>query len=187
MVYQKAKDDFDTIDDPSSLEKQRAAKFLRDTAENTLFHLNNKDCDQRLLDELRITLAVAKQTAMTLHGGKKRKFDDPVSSVGDERTQSQVRRPPSVDIERANARVGKRARSTNERDSRGIFAGHSRALAYHSHPRKYENVRNGQSFMAPEISPKGTRAPKRSKSHQPGRGHSGIPFGYSRPVDSYQP
>lgn len=188
-IYERAKDEFDAIGEPNSIEKQDAAKFLRDTAENTLHYLSDKSPNHRLVDDLEMTLAVAKHTAMTLHGGKKRKFDDPVPF----RDRSRLLIRPSSQFDTVNTDQGSerherhaRARTSERRYQGDLFNGHDRVSRWRDRSDDEEFASHKPSFVAPELSPRSVDAPKRKKQ-QPGRGHSGIPYGYSRPVDSYHP
>jgi len=186
-VYDKAKKDFFAVTDPSSLRKQETAKFLRDTAENVLHHIRDKTVDQRLIDELNTTFDLAKHTAMTLHGGKKRKFDQPPAAALPTREPW----PDSIDIVRANARPDGRPRTTERAAQRRGFPGHTQAqalLSYSQEDVDAQTSRDQRQFFAPEVSPRTDRAPKQRKKHQGrGRGHSGVPYGYTRQVDSYYP
>ncbi|KAK2759182.1 hypothetical protein FQN54_003282 [Arachnomyces sp. PD_36] len=74
-VYAKAKADYYAIDDSSVEDKTRAAKFLRDTAENTLVYIKAQKPDHRLIPELESTREMAKDKAITLCGGRKRRFE----------------------------------------------------------------------------------------------------------------
>ncbi|KAK5952093.1 hypothetical protein OHC33_006980 [Knufia fluminis] len=198
-VYDKAKKDFFAVTDPNSLRKQDTARFLRDTAENVLHQLRDKTVDQRLLNELSTTFETAKHTAMTLHGGKKRKFDQPRPAALSEtpadsfnrhyRDPVQVRgpRPDPIDTTRANERPDKLPRNSHAATEYRDISGHSRSFGdYARSGVNTELPREQRRFFAPEISPKNARVPKQQKK-QPGRGHSGVPYGYTRPVDSYYP
>jgi hypothetical protein len=74
-VYAKAKADYFTIDESNTEDKSRAAKFLRDTAENTLVYIRAQKADHRLIPELESTREMAKDKAVTLCGGRKRRFE----------------------------------------------------------------------------------------------------------------
>lgn len=185
-VYENAKEEFYAIDDPTSVEKQEAAKFLRDTAENTLYHLSDKDADPQLTAELGRALTVAKHTAETLSGGRKRKFDQPKRL---RRTvERRMDRRPSFHAREAryDTRNAEHRNVLGERHQNDLFDDQSRGYSYyHGREKEVEN-RSRRQLMSPELSPRETRDRKRSKK-QPGRGHSGIPFGYTREVDAYRP
>ena len=165
-VYQQAKDEYFEIEDSTSEKKQRAARFLRDTAENTIDRLQGRVIDQRLLDDLVAHLEIAKQCAMSFFGGKKRKFDDEMPGARVNHLDDMTVRRHPVNHS-GTAYQGRRQRPVQDRRSSG-------------HPLS-------------EYSSQGSRYRGRGNSRvsgrkQPGRGHSGIPFGYSRrTVDSYQP
>ena len=75
-MYLRAKDDYFSLDDSSLTEKLRAAKFLRDTAENSLNYLHALDCmDHSLVPELEEIFEHAKDKATQLSGGRKRRFE----------------------------------------------------------------------------------------------------------------
>ncbi|KAK5303860.1 hypothetical protein LTR99_004315 [Exophiala xenobiotica] len=81
QVYERAKADYFAVSSSGSgiegggTETIEAAKFLRDTAENTLQYLSDKIIDPNALTELQSTFNMAKATVVSLSGGKKRKFD----------------------------------------------------------------------------------------------------------------
>jgi hypothetical protein len=75
-MYLRAKDDYFSLDDSSLTEKLRAARFLRDTAENSLNYLHALDCmDHSLVPELEEIFEHAKDKATQLSGGRKRRFE----------------------------------------------------------------------------------------------------------------
>ena len=76
-VYESAREDYSSALD-NSLGKDKiikTARFLRDTAENILLYLQNKNADALMITELDATFSHAKTTVVCLTGGKKRKFD----------------------------------------------------------------------------------------------------------------
>lgn len=74
-VYAKAKADYFAIDESDIEDKFSAAKFLRDTAENTLVYIKAQKADHRLIPDLESTREMAKDKAITLCGGRKRRFE----------------------------------------------------------------------------------------------------------------
>lgn len=74
-VYAKAKADYFATDESDREDKSRAAKFLRDTAENTLVYIKAQKSDHRLIPDLESTREMAKDKAITLCGGRKRRFE----------------------------------------------------------------------------------------------------------------
>ena len=75
-IYLRAKDDYFSLDDSNLTEKLRAARFLRDTAENSLNYLHALDCmEHRLVPELEEIFEHAKNKATQLSGGRKRRFE----------------------------------------------------------------------------------------------------------------
>ncbi|OQU94131.1 hypothetical protein CLAIMM_00538 isoform 2 [Cladophialophora immunda] len=75
-VYETARAEYLAVVDKDDNEKAaKRAKFLRDTAENILLYLENRNADPLMIAELEGTFSHAKNTAVCLTGGKKRKFD----------------------------------------------------------------------------------------------------------------
>ncbi|ETI21358.1 hypothetical protein G647_07704 [Cladophialophora carrionii CBS 160.54] len=75
-VYEIARADYLIALDRNNREKTiTTAKFLRDTAENILLYLENKNADALMITELEGTFKHAKNTVVCLTGGKIRKFD----------------------------------------------------------------------------------------------------------------
>lgn len=74
-VYEDAKRDYHEKSDHGDGATFRAAKFLRDTAENILIQLKGQNTDEVMLEELNGTYNMAKAMVVSLSGGKKRKFD----------------------------------------------------------------------------------------------------------------
>lgn len=182
-LYETAKQEFFAITNTTISEKQKAAKFLRDTAENTLDHLRGKKADERLIEELNKTLDVAKHTAMALHGGKRRKFDHP--SYGSFSNQADW--PEIVDSMQG---TGKKQRYSHFDDDRSHEGNAGQGQDWnHSGTQRGAGGRDGEheQFLPPDQSYRTDRNHPKRKNKQPGRGPSGIPFGYSRDVDSYQP
>lgn len=173
-MCEKAKEDFFAIANPNSIEKQTAAKYLRDSAENVLQHVTDKDPDPRLVSELEKILAIAKHTAMVLHGGKKRKFDDVLPAQ--DRLEVQYV---------ATTHQGSRSQSAYRQVNGHSDERHHQCPAdpFAVHPPQH--LRHAKShFFVPELDEKHRG---RSRKPKPRRGHSGIPYGYSRHVDSYHP
>ena len=78
-VYQRARSEFHAVTDAmdrSPNQTSAAARFLRDSAENTLQYLKtSKDTDPIVLAELEGTYRMANDVADSLAGGRKRKFE----------------------------------------------------------------------------------------------------------------
>lgn len=75
-VYLKARQDFKDINDDDFAEKASAARFLRDSAENTLNCLQARGLDSHwLVPELEAVFAHARDRAAQLLGGRKRRFE----------------------------------------------------------------------------------------------------------------
>lgn len=81
-VYEQAKTEYLAVVELNDDRKTvAAARFLRDTAENALSILKEKDIDPDVLRSLQETYDKAKEAAVELSGGKKRKFDGPPGAV----------------------------------------------------------------------------------------------------------
>ncbi|KIW90720.1 uncharacterized protein Z519_08503 [Cladophialophora bantiana CBS 173.52] len=75
-VYETARAEYLAVLDKNDNEMAiKRAKFLRDTAENILLYLENRNADPLMVAELEGTFNHAKNTVVCLTGGKKRKFD----------------------------------------------------------------------------------------------------------------
>lgn len=75
-LYEKARADFQAVvPNKDSSATADSARFLRDTAENTIQYLKTKDFDPVMMAELQAVYDLAKATAVSATGGKKRKFD----------------------------------------------------------------------------------------------------------------
>lgn len=74
-VFEGARDEHLSMGSKDDQETMRAAKFLRDTTENILIYLENKNADRKMLTELESTFNMAQASVVSLSGGKKRKFD----------------------------------------------------------------------------------------------------------------
>lgn len=68
-----------------------SARFLRDTAENTIQYLKTKDFDPVLMAELRAVYDLAKAAAVSATGGKKRKFDIVAVGIAQEQPRGSYR------------------------------------------------------------------------------------------------
>ncbi|PLN82088.1 hypothetical protein BDW42DRAFT_85675 [Aspergillus taichungensis] len=78
-TYQTAKDDYFGSLQQSDMVSMDAARFLRDTAENTLRYLRSNELAEEnveLITELEYTFAAARDKATALSGGRKRHFDE---------------------------------------------------------------------------------------------------------------
>ena len=78
-TYQTAKDDYFGPLQQSGMVSMDAARFLRDTAENTLRYLRINGLAEEnggLVTDLEYTFAAARDKATALSGGRKRHFDE---------------------------------------------------------------------------------------------------------------
>lgn len=174
-VYQKAKSDFEAVPHRDAIAKLNAARFLRDTAENTVMYFrevtksgDGRDVSSKMKDliaELEQTCKIAQASVVTLSGGRKRKFDRhdyEVASQGGKGTDS---------------------RGSPERRGSATQTGGGRHLAG-------DRGRVSKRY-------RGSPRPDRRRNVIPIAQRSGFsrdyplsehrPFGYTRPVDSYQP
>ncbi|KAL2444151.1 hypothetical protein ABEF95_015250 [Exophiala dermatitidis] len=220
-----------------------AAKFLRDTAENTLQYVEDKYIDTERKDDLEVTFNMAKVTVVSLTGGKKRKFDyvskeetknaprgpgfgtsmsmrmglgshSPEKSTRRQRRGSGYALGPletmtsvssSLQHGRSGTAAGSEAIRGRGRDGSGegdrYRPNHERTQSFSIRgqprgsdggigggPRDDAQKRTQAEIRAAEIARLPPRPPAPAAStYRPARGHSGIPFGYTRDVDSYQP
>lgn len=75
-LYEKARADFQAVvPERDSQATADSARFLRDTAENTIQYLKTQKFDPILMAELHAVYDLAKATAVSATGGRKRKFD----------------------------------------------------------------------------------------------------------------
>ncbi|KAL2003213.1 hypothetical protein VTN02DRAFT_4620 [Thermoascus thermophilus] len=75
-VYAKAKDDYYNQDYTNIAKKLNAARFLRDTAENTLNYIRAHGMGEHsMVLELKDTFETMKEKATILSGGRKRRFE----------------------------------------------------------------------------------------------------------------
>jgi hypothetical protein len=90
-IYVKAKDEYYNLDDSQPVQKLQAARFLRDTAENTLNYLHACHCSEHsMIPELAENFEIAKEKATQLSGGRKRRFE--IMETGDQPLQRAKRR-----------------------------------------------------------------------------------------------
>ncbi len=175
-VYQKAKSDFEAIPYRDGIAKLNAARFLRDTAENTVIYFREiiKAGDvhaasskvKDLIAELEQNCKVAQASVVTLSGGRMRKFDkhdyEVVSRGGG----------------RGSAYRGSskhRGSGSNSGRGRNLGGDRGRISKRYRDPTKAEPRRN----VEPIAQRSGFSRDYPLSEHRP--------FGYTRPVDSYQP
>lgn len=155
-VYQRAKSDYLLVANDMNDATARAARFLRDTAENMLSYLKNNPSDPIMMAELDATCRMAKDAAESLTGGKKRRFD-----------------------------VGEAERGIGAGRGRGSISIRTR---YGGGSHRYGSARRSRSPVGFNTGRYGHGGSSGYPVVTPSpRGPSGIPFGYSRPVDSYHP
>lgn len=184
-VFEQAKKDYIRSAEDENGQTHQAAKFLRDTAENTLDHIGRAagHVDPRIEAELRQTFETAQQIVVQLSGGRKRKFD----RVHDEQVkrtkrESPRQRPTQSDQSRSKHYLSRPLAQLEDRSKQRLHSS-SKGIGYRSttsgsYP--FEERRHVDRFRSKQD-------PKREKIAMKGRGHSGIPFGYSREVDSWCP
>jgi hypothetical protein len=164
-IYENAKSDFETVPAGDTIRKLEAARFLRDTAENTVMYFRDpsKSGDtqaantnmEELIADLEATCKTAQASVVHLSGGRKRKFDKHDYEV----------------VPRSTRGNGK----PNRRGSAYRGGGGRPAKKRHDAKR---DVRRRRSV---DLSP---QHPHSSRDQQTAHQRA---FGYFRPVDSYQP
>ncbi|KAK2812956.1 hypothetical protein FQN50_000977 [Emmonsiellopsis sp. PD_5] len=75
VTFSSAQREYNSVPDTDVVAKSRAAKFLRDTAENTLNYLRARHMDHYMVPELEAAFQMAKEKAIALSGGRKRPFE----------------------------------------------------------------------------------------------------------------
>ncbi|OAX79909.1 hypothetical protein ACJ72_05765 [Emergomyces africanus] len=74
-TFSNAQREYKLISDSDVVAKSRAAKFLRDTAENALNYLHARNMQHDMVPKLQAAFQMAKEKAITLSGGRKRPFE----------------------------------------------------------------------------------------------------------------
>ena len=203
-VYKRAKREYFAVASDNTPETSSAARFLRDTCENIISYLENKTCDSGMKAELEQTYKQAKSKATFMSHGRPRPFDK-----GEASRIRGIPRGPRRDFPKKSRYSWERdyGREYREDFSRSHYGGRSqrsasmrrsRSPATHAHPPtpSGQTHMNSLGFLGhhPVGFAPGTGGPyslpMMQAGHpetQPGRGSSGVPYGYSRPVDSYHP
>ncbi len=174
-VYQKAKSDFEAVPYRDGIAKLNAARFLRDTAENTVIYFRDviKAGDvhaasskmKDLIAELEQNCKMAQASVVTLSGGRMRKFDrhdyEIVSRGGG----------------RGSAYRGSSRRGNASNSGRGRYPAGDRGRI----SKRYKGSTRGdrRRNVEPIAQRSGFSRDYPLSEHRP--------FGYTRPVDSYQP
>lgn len=177
----------------------KQARFLRDTAENTLDYVrrNRVLVDPRSHELLQEWCNAAAQVVTNM-AGKKRTFDE--SADAPKQVKHAIWSPDGLTEETSAPRSSKHSRYseqvrrdvTFEGDGEHYTHGNNTHNAFkirgfasrHSCPRRiHPRDREVDRSSSPLLS----RPSARPKVPMRGRGHSGIPFGYSRDVDSWAP
>jgi hypothetical protein len=218
-VYDRARAEYLAVADTNDVEELTAAKFLRDTGENTILYLTNKNVDAIMMAELEATYNMAKARVVSLTGGKKRKFDkvamDEVKGVprapnnnnpqgGKKRRQRGYYYSSSTTAATTTTTTTQHdgAKSSDRSSAYGGMAytygpssPNTASSAYTRYPLPSSSSprRHGRGTShspPPQNPPRGANNKNQGRELIPmrGRGHSGIPYGYSRrDVDSYHP
>lgn len=93
-LYEQARAHFQAVvPNKDSHATAESARFLRDTAENTIQYLKTKDFDPVMMAEVRAVYDLAKATAVSATGGKRRKFDIAGASTAQEQPRGSYRAP----------------------------------------------------------------------------------------------
>ncbi|OJD14335.1 hypothetical protein AJ78_05300 [Emergomyces pasteurianus Ep9510] len=74
-TFSNAQREYQLISDSDVVAKSRAAKFLRDTAENALNYLHARNMQHDMVQKLEAAFQMAKEKAIALSGGRKRPFE----------------------------------------------------------------------------------------------------------------
>ncbi|PGH07010.1 hypothetical protein GX51_02050 [Blastomyces parvus] len=74
-TFSNAQREYKLIPDSDVVAKSRAAKFLRDTAENALNYLHARKIEHDMAPTLEAAFQMAKEKAIALSGGRKRPFE----------------------------------------------------------------------------------------------------------------
>ncbi|OJD21710.1 hypothetical protein ACJ73_06948 [Blastomyces percursus] len=74
-TFSNAQREYKVIPDSDVVAKSRAAKFLRDTAENALNYLHARKMKHDMVPTLEAAFQMAKEKAIALSGGRKRPFE----------------------------------------------------------------------------------------------------------------
>lgn len=74
-IFSAAQSEYHCTPDSDREEKFKAAKFLRDSAENTLKYLVENDSRHFMVPILRSEFEMARKKAVEMNGGKKRPFE----------------------------------------------------------------------------------------------------------------
>ncbi|ODH21109.1 hypothetical protein ACO22_05704 [Paracoccidioides brasiliensis] len=74
-TFSNAQQEYKAIPDSDVVAKSRAAKFLRDTAENALTYMHSRQMKHHMAPELEVAFQMAKEKATALSGGRKRRFE----------------------------------------------------------------------------------------------------------------
>jgi len=162
-VYDTARADYLAVSMQEDDETVKAAKFLRDTAENTIQYLQNRNVDPIMMTELEATYNMAKAKVVALSGGKKRKFDE----VEMDRVTGTPRGPSHFGRGRGQRRGGAQYQYPPPPQGSDVQVGYSKE------PSRRSDYLKGLGISLNPVRGRG--------------GHSGTPYGYSRQVDSYHP
>ena len=211
--YETAVQEYFAVESLRDDKTLQAAKYLRDTAENTVLYLKETDIDRGKLSEIECMYDSAKDVVQSLTG-KIRKFDEgyrPRDLQG-EGGREEVRAPrgPRGRQRRSSYEYESRrpaGAKTAFRDDADLFEGR-RAASPDRYARQTELIDRRRRSMSPvdrrrrSISPDDYEARGTSRRDREtesgirikgqgyqGKGHSGVPYGYrgDRMVDRYEP
>ncbi len=166
-IYEKAKSDFKAVPDNETDAKMEAARFLRDTAENTVMYFRDPTKTstahsasrnmEEIINDLEATCKAAQASVVSLTGGRKRKFDK-----------------HDYEVLPRGARGGYRGRSSR-RGYSSSDRGRGRATGNYSNKKWHTSDRDVRRNV--DLFPDYHSSPR---DHPTG-------YGYTRPVDSYHP
>lgn len=93
-TFRKAQSEYDSVRNTNHQSKYKAAKFLRDSAENTHKYLLENDPGHHMIPLLKGVFNMAQAKTMAMNGGKKRPFEysEEEDGMGARRRQRQKMR-----------------------------------------------------------------------------------------------
>lgn len=165
-VYQQAKRDYENVAGADSAAKLDAARFLRDTAENTIVYFRRIREDTgnyvstELMRDLEQAFMSASASVVSLNGGRKRKFD-------------RVGNMPPADTPHQSGGMARAAKTVVRDGGRGSAGGYVSCTSL-ERARQCYPINPAERDISTDFGPGRGRGRQR-------------PFGYNRPVDSYQP
>lgn len=197
-TYETAVAEYHAVESLYNDKTLHAAKYLRDTAENTILYLKETDIDRGKLSEIEAMYESAKHVVQSLTG-KIRKFDEGYRPREPQAEGSREEgRAPRGREKRSYEHEFRRPAPWSTTNRGGVADEVRRPASPDPYARRAdEGDRRRRSTSPVEHEDRGTSRRDRESEGgirikgkgQQGKGHSGIPFGYreDRTVDRYQP